>query len=179
MNDTTSAALTRFDFASGEHRGSHLTLYANCLVHRGDSHIETLPLASITSVRVAYQRSGRLMGWGLALLIAAIVMLLIASPLASLAVAAATDLAGAGNHGVARGLFGLFRVVEAVANALPVVALAAVLGGGALAAFGWLGSTALALTFAGGERLYAVRGRDTRLLDFTEAVSERLMQAKR
>ena len=129
MNDAGSA-LTRFDFTSGEQRGSHLTLYPNCLVHRGDAHLETLPLATITSVRVAYERDGSLLGWGLALLVAAILMLLIASPLAGLAAGAAAELAAAGNHGVARGLYGMFRVIEALANALPVGALAAVLGGG-------------------------------------------------
>jgi len=178
MNDA-SAALARFDFTNGEQRGSHLTLYANCLVHRGDAHLETLPLATITSVRVAFERGAALLGWTLVLLIAAILMLLIASPVSNLAAGAAADLAGSGNHGVARSLYGLFRAIEAVANALPVAALAAVLGGGALAGFGWLGNTVLTLTFASAERVYAVRGRDTRLLDFAEAVSERVMQAKR
>jgi hypothetical protein len=178
MNDA-GAALTRYDFTNGEQRGSHLTLYANCLVHRGDSHLETLPLATITSVRVSYHRGANLLGWGLTLVIVAIVMLLLASPVSNLAAAAAADLASAGNHGVARGLYSLFRVIEAVANALPVAALAAVLGGGVFAGFGWLGRTILTVTFAGAERTYAVRGRNTGLLDFTEAVTERLMQAKR
>jgi len=178
MNEAGSA-LTRFDFTNGEHRGSHLTLHPNCVLHRGDSYLETLPLATITSVRVAYERSGSLMGWGLMLLLAAIVMLLAAGPLAGLAGAAAADLASAGNHGVARALHGLFRVLEALANALPVAALVAVLGGGALAAFGWIGNTVLTLTFAGAERVFPVRGRNTRLLDFTDAVSDRLMQVKR
>lgn len=178
MNDAGSA-LTRFDFTNGEQRGSHLTLHPNCLVHRGDSHLETLPLATITSVRVAYERSASLLGWGLAMLIAAIVMLLLAAPLASLAAGAAAELAAAGNPGAARALYGMFRVVEALANALPVGALVAVLAGGAFAAFGWLGSTVLTLTFAGAERVFPVRGRNTRLLDFSEAVSERLMQVKR
>jgi hypothetical protein len=178
MNDA-SAAITRFDFANGEHRGSHLTLYANCLVHRGDSHLETLPLATITSVRVAFERGATLLGWALALFIVAILLLLIASPVSNIAATAAADLAGSSNHGVARSLYGLFRVIEALANALPVVAIAVVLGGGALAGLGWLGRTVLTLTFAGAERAYPVRGRNTRLLDFTEAVSERLMQAKR
>lgn len=179
MNDA-SAAITRFDFANGEHRGSHLTLYANCLVHRGDSHLETLPLATITSVRVAFERGASLLGWALTLFIVAILMLLIASPVSNIAATAAADLTGAGNqHGVARSLYGLFRVIEALANALPVVALVAVLGGATLSGFGWLGRTVLTLTFASAERAYPVRGRNTRLLDFTEAVSERLMQAKR
>jgi hypothetical protein len=178
MNDA-SAALTRFDFTSGEQRGSHLTLFANCLVHRGESHLETLPLATITSVRVAYERNASLLGWGFMLLLAAILMLLLAAPLAGLAGAAAADLATAANPGVAKSLYNLFRIVEALANALPIGALAAVLGGGALAGFGWLGNTLFTLTFAGAERIFTVRGRDTRLLDFSEAVSERLMQVKR
>jgi hypothetical protein len=178
MNDAGSA-LTRFDFTNGEQRGSHLTLYPNCLVHRGDSYIETMPLATITSVRVAYERNASLLGWGFTLLLAAILLLLVAGPLAGLAGGAAADLATAGNPGIAKALYNLFRIVEALANALPIGALAAVLGGGALAAFGWVGSTVLTLTFAGAERVFRVRGRDTRLLDFSEAVSERLMQVKR
>ena len=174
-----SAAIARFDFTSGEQRGSHLTLFAGSLVHRGDSHLETLPLATIASVRVSYQRNASLMGWGFALLIAAALMLLASSPLAGVASAAAADVNTAGNHGVARALYSLLRIIEALANALPVAALAAVLGGGALAAFGWMGNTILTLTFAGTERVFAVRGRNTRLLDFTEAVAERLVQARR
>jgi hypothetical protein len=178
MNDAGSA-LTRFDFTNGEQRGSHLTLFPNCLVHRGDSHLETLPLATITSVRVAYERDGSLLGWGLALLLAAILMLVVAAPLAALAAAAATDVATAGNPGVGKALYNVFRVFEALANALPIGALVAVLAGGALAAFGWFGNTILTLTFASAERVFPVRGRNTRLLDFSEAVSERLMQVKR
>jgi hypothetical protein len=178
MNDAGSA-LTRFDFTNGEQRGSHLTLHPNCLVHRGDAHLETLPLATITSVRVSYQRSASLMGWGLMLFIAAIIMLLAASPLAGLAGTAAAELATAGNHGVARALQSLFRVLEALANALPIGALVAVLAGAVLAGLGWLGSTVLTLTFAGAQRIFPARGRNTRLLDFSEAVAERLMQVKR
>jgi hypothetical protein len=179
MNDA-GAALVRFDFTSGEHRGSHLTLHAGCLVHRGDAHLETLPLSTITSVRVSFERGASLLGWGVALLVLAAVLLLLAAPLSGLGGSAAADLAGAGvKDGVSRALFSLFRVIESVGNALPAAAFVAVLGGGALAGLGWLGSTILTLTFAGAQRVYAVRGRNTAMLDFTEAVSERLMQARR
>jgi hypothetical protein len=178
MNDAGSA-LTRFDFTNGEQRGSHLTLHPNCIVHRGDSHLETLPLATITSVRVGWQRSASLIGWGVVFLLAAVVMLLAAGPLAGVASVAAADIANAGSNGVAKALLSVFRIAEALANALPLAAIVAVLGGGALAAFGWLGTTILTLTFAGAERVFAVRGRNTRLLDFSEAVSDRLMQVKR
>ncbi|HEX6691097.1 MAG TPA: hypothetical protein VF110_08125 [Burkholderiales bacterium] len=184
MNDTTtsatSAALTRFDFVDGEHRGSHMTLYAGCLVHRGDAHLETLPLATITSVRVSFERGSRYLAWGVALLVVAAVLLLIAAPIAEIGGRYAGELAAAGvKDGVGRALFGMFRVFESIGNALPFAAGIAVLGGGALAALGWLGSTILTLTFAGAQRVYAVRGRNTSMLDFTEAVSERVMQARR
>jgi len=178
MNDAGSA-LTRFDFTSGLQRGSHLTLYPTCLVHRGDSHLETMPLATITSVRVSYERSASLIGWCIALLVVAGLMYLASAPLAALAGSAAAELAAAGNHGVARALYGVFRVVEALANALPLGALVATLAGIAFGVFGWLGNTILTLTFAGAERVFPVRGRNTSLLDFSDAVSERLMQVKR
>ena len=178
MNDAGSA-LTRFDFTNGEQRGSHLTLYPTCIVHRGDSHLETIPLATITSVRVSYEHSGSLIGWGVTMFIVAGLLYLASAPLAAVASAAAADLAAANNPGVGRALYGVFRVIEALANALPLGALVAVLAGIAFGALGWIGNTVLALTFAGAERVYPVRGRNTRLLDFSEAVSERLMQVKR
>lgn len=178
MNDAGSA-LTRFDFTSGMQRGSHLTLYPTCLVHRGDSHLETLPLATITSVRVSYEHGGSLIGWGILMLVVAGLMYLVSAPLASVASGAAAELAASGNHGVAKALYGVFRVIEGLANALPLGALVAVVAGAAFAALGWIGNTILTLTFAGAERVFPVRGRNTRLLDFSEAVSERLMQVKR
>jgi hypothetical protein len=62
---------------------------------------------------------------------------------------------------------------------MPVAALACVIVGGALCALGWIGGTQLLVSLPGAERLYATRGRDTMLLDFAEALSERLMQFKR
>jgi hypothetical protein len=178
MNDAGSA-LTRFDFTSGEQRGSHLTLHPNCLIHRGEAHLETLPLATITSVRVSYEHSAWLIGWGVAMFVVAGLMYLISSPLASHASGWAAEVAAAGNPGVGRALYGVFRVIEGLANALPLGALVALLAGCAFGAFGWLGNTILTLTFAGAERVYPVRGRNTRLLDFSEAVADRLMQVKR
>jgi hypothetical protein len=53
-----------------------------------------------------------------------------------------------------------------------------VIGGAALGALGWMGSTTLMISLPGAERAYTVRGRDTLLLDFAEALSERLMLIK-
>lgn len=171
-------ALQTLAFATGKLRGTQLTLYPTCLVHRGDAHLETLPLAGFTAVRVAFARQPRKLGWGIALIVLALILLAIAGPIGSFASGAASDMA-AGAQGVARALYGFFRFLEALASLLPVVALACVIGGGTLCAFGWIGSTILFVSLPGAERVYAVRGRDTRLLDFAEALSERLMLLKR
>ncbi len=172
------AAITRFDFDSGPVRGTSMTLFASCLVHRSDFELETLPLATFASVRVAFERDTRRIGWGAALIAVALLMLAISGPLAAYSASLAGEVV-AGATGVAAALQGIFRFLESMAQALPLLAAAAGLGGGALAALGWLGNTSLTLTFAGGERVYPVRGRNTRLLDFTETVVERLMQLKR
>lgn len=172
-------AITRFAFEGGELRGTHLTLYPTCLVHRGDAHLETMPLASMTAVRVAFERNMRHLGWGIALIVVALLLLAIAGPLGSFSGGAANEMANAGSQGVPRALYGFFRVVEAIASALPVVALICVIAGSALAAFGWRGTTTLVVSLPGSERVYAARGRETMLLDFAEALSERLMLMKR
>jgi hypothetical protein len=172
-------ALTRFDFAAGPLRGTHLTLFPACLVHRGESHLETMPLAAVASVRVAFERDARKLGWGAALVVVALLLLAVASPLASFANGAAAELAGAGTQGIARGLHAFFRFLEAVGTLLPAVGLACALGGAALGALGWMGETTLLLALPGAERAFTTRGRDPRLLDFSEALSERIMALPR
>jgi hypothetical protein len=172
-------SVARFDFANGALRGTHLMLYANCLVHRGDAQLETLPLATIASVRVAFERDPRAMRWGIALLIVALVVLLMSAPLATFSGNAAGELAAAGGQGVARALQALFRLLELLATLLPVLALATAIGGAALAGFGWLGNTRLSVIFAGYERDYSARGRNPQLLDFSEALAGQLMSSRR
>jgi hypothetical protein len=174
--DFPSGAL---DFPSGAVRGSHLALYGHYLVHRGEGVLETLPLASIASVRVFFARDARRLGWGISLVIIALLLLAVAGPLEQLAASAAAEMAAGGGSGVARALYGLFRVIQAIASMLPLLAFAGILGGAALAVLGWMGSTTLALIFAGAERSYPTRGRNTRLMDFAEALSERVVQPKR
>jgi hypothetical protein len=172
-------AIARFTFERGEFRGTNLTLFPTCLVHRSDNHLETLPLGGVTAVRVSFERDTRKLGWGIGLVVAALLMLAIAGPISTFAAGAAGDMASAGTQGVPRALYGFFRTLEALGSLLPVAALGCVIGGGALGAFGWLGRTALLVSLPGAERLYPVRGRDTLLLDFAEALSERLMLLKR
>ena len=179
MNDeNTQAALTRFDFTSGPLRGSQLTLYPRCLVHRSEAHLETMPLPRVTALRVSFARHPRQLGWGIGLVVTALLMLAIAGPVGSVAHGAAQEMAASG-QGVARALYSFFRFIEVVAALLPATALACALGGAALTVLGWRGSTTFTLVLAGAERAYSVRGRDTLLLDFAELVSERLMASAR
>jgi len=173
------AAVARFDFPSGLLHGSHLILYQGCLVHRGGYLLETLPLATIASVRVAFERDTRRLGWGIALLVLALVLFAVSAPLAALAAEAAAQMAAAGGQAVARALLGLFRVLEAAAGLLPFLAMLVAAAGAALAAFGWLGGTTLVVTFAGYERDYPVRGRNAALLDFAELLAEQLVVLRR
>jgi hypothetical protein len=174
----TGTAVTRFAFANGVLRGTNLALYPTCLVHRGDDHLETLPLGAVSAVSVRFERGTRQLGWGIALIVAALLLLAIAGPLDRFATGAATDMAKS-EQGVGRALYGFFHVLMALASLLPVLALACVVGGGALCALGWIGSTTLLVSLPGSERSYRVRGRDTLLLDFAEALSERLMLLRR
>jgi len=178
MSDDAQTPLVRFDFRSGLQRGSQLMLYPRYLVHRSDTHVETVPFARVTALRVAFERDARSVGWGVALVIVALLLLAIAAPIGSLAHGAAQEMM-ASSQGVARALYSLFRFIEGLAAVLPAIALGAALGGAALGALGWRGSTTLTLVLGGGERAYSVRGRDTLLLDFAEMAAERLMATAR
>ena len=178
MNDESQLALTRFDFTTGSDRGSQLMLYPRCLVHRSASQLETVPLARVTAIKVSFKREARRLGWGIAAVVVALACLAISGPLGSLAHGAAQEMAASG-QGVARALYSLFRFVELVAAMLPAIALGGAIGGAWLAVLGWRGSTTLTLTLGGAERVYSVRGRDARLLDFAEMAAERLMTAAR
>jgi len=167
-------ALARFEFASGLQRGSQLLLYPRCLVHRSETHLETLPLARVSALKVAFERDPRQLGWGIALIMVALILLALAGPLGVLASHAAADVASS-QQGVARALYSLLRVVEGFAAVLPALALVVALGGAALATLGWRGSSTLTVGVGGADRVYTVRGRNTQLLDFAEMASERLM----
>jgi len=173
-------AITRYDFTSGALRGTHFTLYATCLTHRGDSHLETLPLAGIASLRVAYEHNTRRIGWGVALLVVALILFAVSGPIAGFADLHAAEMAKAAEpNAVTRVLQGTFGFLGAVGRALPFLGALIALGGIALGVFGWIGSTTLVIDLAGSQREYPVRGRNSTLLDFSEAVCERLMSLKR
>jgi hypothetical protein len=173
------APIARFDFPSGLLGGSHLTLYATCLVHQGAGLLETLPLAAIASVRVAFERDQRKLRWTVGLIVIALLLLAVSAPLGTFAGGAAAELAGAGAQGIGRMLHAVFVLLEALANLLPALAGLAALGGAALGVLGWLGTTRLTVAFAGYEREYGARGRDTKLLDFTELLAAQVVAAVR
>ena len=176
MNDPATplvSPLARFDLPDG----TQLTLHRGCLVHRGASHLETLPLAAVQTLRVGFERNTRRLGWGIALFVLALALFALSAPLAFFSGGAAAEMAG--GQGVARVLYLLFRVLEAIASLLPVLAAAAAIGGAALLFFGWRGATVLQISLAGMERVFATRGRDALMLEFAASVSERLMSIER
>lgn len=179
MTSDVGPAIGRFDFTNGTLRGTHFTLYGNCLIHRGATRMETVPLAAIAALRVAYERDARKLGWGVSLLVIALLLFAISGPLGALADGAAAEMAAAGASGVARALHAVFGFFAALAGLLPLAALLCAIGGIGLGVLGWTGKTTLVLDFAGSERVYSVLGRNPALLDFSEAMSERLMALKR
>ncbi len=166
--------LNRFDIASGELRGTHLTLHSGCLVHRGQARLETLPLDALSSVRVEFRRDAGRLTWGAALVIVALLVFLIAAPLADLAAGAAQQMA-AGTGSVAAALESVFNALAGLARLLPFAAALAAAGGALLCALGWMGDTTLTVSFSGGERAFAVRGRNSLLLEFSERLCEQIL----
>jgi hypothetical protein len=166
------APLLRFSLGAD----ADLSLHPDCVVYRATSEVETLPLAAVLSVRVAFERDDRRVGWGIALVFAAAVLFLIAGPLGRLAASAATEVSSAGGHGVARALELFFHVLAALAAALPVISLVCAAGGGMLAALGWRGATLLTFGLPGSERTYSVRGHNAQLTEFAELVTERILK---
>jgi len=169
------APLLEFEIASGEQRGARLALHANRLVQWGGGAMETVVLAQIASVRVAFERDGRKLGWGMALLAVALALVLVAGPLQRALRGAMVRVGDAGRaDSLDTFLQGAFNALAALASLLPGVAGALAVAAAALLAYFWLGTTTLTLAFAATERVYAVRGRNHGLMQFGEAIGERL-----
>jgi hypothetical protein len=163
-------AVATFDFPSGPLRGTQLTLYATRLMHHGIGHMESLSLGAIAAVSAGYQRDTRRIGWGVTLLLAALVLFVLFRPLGAFAEGVGAEVA----DGQAMGqlLRAVMRALEVLAGLMPVVGVAFLAWGGTLIAFGWMGTTTLVLTLAAIERVYEVRGRNHLLLDFAELLAE-------
>ena len=172
---TLDSPLAEFEIGAG----ARLTLYANRLVEQGGDVMETVPLAQVASVRVAFERNPGRMYWAVALLIVALFCASISGPLQGWISGAAAKI---GEHArkdsLDAVLLGVFTVLGGLARLLPVLATALALGAVALLAFFWLGVTVLTLSFAATERSYDVRGRNRHLVEFAQLVAEQLALRK-
>lgn len=163
-------------------RGSaQLTLYPNRVVLHGGGAMETVALAQLASVRVAFEREPRKLRW--ALILAAIAMLLfwVARPLQGMAVSAAAEVAEnirreSTSGGVPGVLLATFNALGGFARSLPKLGAALIIWAGALGALWLLGVTTLTLSFAAVERDFRMRGRNRAVFDFAESVSSEIAE---
>lgn len=174
MSMPPEAPVASFDFPSGPLRGTQLTLYASRLLHHGVGHMESLALGAIAAVRVGYERDAQRIGWGVTLVLAALLLFALFRPLGAFAASAGAEVAD--GQAVGQLLRAVLRALEALAGLMPVAAVALIGWGGTLIVFGWQGTTMLVLTLPISERVYEVRGRSPLLQDFAELVAERVSQ---
>lgn len=168
--------IATYPFLTGPLRGTQLSLFASRLLHQGAGQMESIVLPAISAVRVGYERDVRRMAWGAVLVVLAVLLIAIAGPLSGAAAEAAAEING--THSVAKLLRGTLLFLGALASILPAAGVASLLGGGALAAFGWIGTTTLVLSLPVAERAYPVRGQNRTLVDFAELLAERVAQQK-
>jgi hypothetical protein len=171
--------LAEFELGSGALRGSRLTLYANRLVHVGGESMETVPLAQLASVSVAFERSPGKLNWAIVLLVIALLLFAVSGPLqGGIAALAAGIKEGAGRESLEGVLLASFSILGSLARLLPVLALLLVAAAVALLVFFWLGVTTLRINFAAAEREFPVRGRNLFMIQFAEAVAAQLAARK-
>jgi hypothetical protein len=168
--------IATYPFLTGPLRGTQLSLFASRLLHQGAGQMESIALSAIAAVRVGYERNFRKIAWGVVLVLLAALLFAIAGPLSGAAAEAAAEINGA--NSIARLLRGTLLVLGALASILPAAGVASLLGGGALAAFGWIGTTTMVLSLPSSENAYPVRGRNRTLVDFAELLAERVAQQK-
>lgn len=168
---TEGDLLTEFDFGSG----GRLALYTNRLVLHGADAIESVPLAHLASVRVAFERDARKLNWAIGLSLAALVLAAMSGPLQAWMQALSGEVAkrGAGES-LEAALLASFGAIQHLARLFVPVALALFAGAAALLFFFWLGQTILTLAFAATERAFPVRGRNPLLFQFADSVAEQL-----
>jgi hypothetical protein len=172
---TPDSPLAEFEFASGAQRGSRLTLYANRLMHHGGDAMETVPLAQLASVRVAFERDPRKLYWAIGLLVVALLLVAVSGPMHGGVTALAAGIKEhSGRESLDSLLLASFSVLGGIARSLPVLAAMLAAIAAALAALFWMGLTTLTLSFAATERFYAVRGRNPLLIQFAELVAAQL-----
>ena len=176
---TPDNPIAEFEISSGTQRGSRLTLYASRLAYQGRDAMESVPLAHLASVAVAFERDPRKLYWAIALLVLALILLAVSGPLQGGIAALAGGIKDhAGRETLESALLGTFSVLGNLARLLPLLAALLAALAVALLVFFWLGVTTLTLSFAAVERAYSVRGRNPFLIQFAEFVAAQLALRK-
>lgn len=160
---------------------AQLTLFSNRVVLRGGGVLETVALAQLASVRVAFEREPKKLRWALILAAIAVLLFWVARPLQGLALSAAAEVAEsirreASAGGVPPVLLATFNALAGFARSLPKLGAALLVWGGALAALWVIGVTTLTFSFAATERAFRRRGRHRGLFDFAESVSTEIAE---
>jgi hypothetical protein len=166
--------LTEFAIAGGR-----LSLYADRFVQHGDNAMETVPLAHLASVRVAFERDARQLHWAVGLVFVALLSAAASGPLQRAAGALAAGVTEhAGRESLDAVLLSAFSALGSLAGLfLPIAAgLAAIAA--ALLVFFALGRTTLTLSYAATERSWAVRGRNLPLMEFADRICDQLAAGK-
>ena len=176
---TSENPIAEFEISSGSQRGSRLTLYASRLAYQGGDAMETVPLAHLASVGVAFERDPRKLNWAIALLVLALILLAVSGPISGgIASLAAGIKENTGRESLDSTLLATFSVLGALARFLPFLAALLAAIAVALLALFWFGLTTLTVSFAALERSYAVRGRNPLLIQFAEVVAAQLALRK-
>lgn len=141
--------------------------------------MESVPLAHLASVGVAFERDSRKLNWAVVLLVLALILLAVSGPISS---GIASLVAGikehTGRESLDSVLLATFSVLGALARLLPFLAALLAAIAVALLVIFWLGLTTLTLSFAAVERAYSVRGRNPFLIQFAEVVAAQLASRK-
>jgi hypothetical protein len=163
--------MTEFDFGGG----ARLALYTNRVVLHGGDAMESVPLAHLASVRVAFERDPRKLNWAIGLSVLALVLAMLSGPLQSWMQGLGAGVAASGGEdSLKSALLACFNALAALARMFKPLAFLLFCGAAALGFFFWLGLTTLTLSFAASERAFPVRGRNPLLVQFAEAVAEQL-----
>lgn len=169
------APLAEFEIRSGAQRGSRLTLFANRVVQQGADSMETVPLAQLAAVRVAFEREPGKLNWAVVLLVLALALAAVSGPLQGWSAGAAARIVEhAGRESLDALLLATLTALGGLAGLLPALAAALAALAATLAVLFWLGLTTLTLSFGAVERAYAVRGRSRFLIEFADTLGERL-----
>jgi hypothetical protein len=151
-----------------------LALFAWRLAHSGEGVSETIPLVQLASVRIAFEREGGKLGGAIGCGAGALVLFLISSPLNRWLAGLAAKVVTEKRDSLELLLHSVLSALAGIAAALPMLALALLAAGAALAALWWYGRTTLTLSFAATGRSFSARGKHAGLMEFSEALSARL-----